>query len=235
MFLPLISSFLLIFTALSAAAPVTHAYLTYAFFDAFPDKYDYEEKKDFMIGTLFPDIRYMGETRRQNTHFDKMTLKEVLDETSPFMAGVKFHSYVDLRRDEYVSRQKIYTKFKEYTPKNLVTFLKLMEDEILYSKANWKDVSLWIKEILPEELHWNMEEPLIRKWHNILSIFFTNPTSTVVFLALMGNVELMETNRDQLSSWNLILKNKAELPQSQAYVNDLVSYFQYLYLTDRNL
>ena len=96
--------FLVLGLPLHAAGPITHAFLAELFFKQFP-KYDSEEQKAFRLGTLFPDVRYLGTIPREETHFPEMTLEEVLEETNPFLAGMKFHSYVRKERVETVSKR----------------------------------------------------------------------------------------------------------------------------------
>ena len=87
----ILSFFLSFCFLLNSALPVTHVYFTKMYFKYYP-KYSAEEQKLFLIGTVFPDIRYMGDCDRGDTHWDTISLKEVLEETDPFIAGMKFHS-----------------------------------------------------------------------------------------------------------------------------------------------
>ena len=81
------------------ATPITHVVLAAKIFDnIFKDKI----KKDFFIGSLFPDIRYLKVIDRDKSHFENLKLKDLKNDDS-FLAGVKFHSIVDIARENLSS------------------------------------------------------------------------------------------------------------------------------------
>lgn len=69
-----------------------------------------EGTEAFLVGTLFPDIRYITHFPREKTHFNVNSLKEVGETSSPFDAGMKFHAWVDRVREEFVISSGIYKK-----------------------------------------------------------------------------------------------------------------------------
>lgn len=154
--------------SLEAAAPVTHVYLTKRFFKAFP-KYTKSEQNAFMVGTLFPDIRYLGEASRETTHFHGLSLHDVLSETDPFMAGVKFHSYVDEVREALLVEAKLYDKVREKVPLHTATFIKIAEDEILYQESYLSDVLVALITMYPQEREFNISDETLSKWHKVLT------------------------------------------------------------------
>lgn len=210
---------------LQASGPVSHAYLTYRFFEHFP-KYTEEEKKAFMIGSLFADIRYLGEASRQKTHFDNITINDILKEKSPFMAGLKFHSWVDTVREEFVINYQMYHKLANLETANLFTFLKLAEDEVVFNTFDWQECCIWLKDIHPEELTWGMEEPTIRKWHNLVTFFFSNSPATALFMISATGGDFFNISSQEIAYWNKILKACAEGPTMQRYVFALNDHFE---------
>lgn len=210
---------------LKAAGPVEHAYLSYRFFEHFP-KYNQEERKEFMIGTLFADIRYLGETTRKQTHYDTMSLEEVLNEKSPFMAGLKFHSWVDIVRENFVVQSKIYSQIADISIHHQFTFLKLAEDEAMYATMDWQECCDWLKEVRPEELNWQMDEKTIRKWHNLLTLFFTNTPSTVIFMVSATKNGFFDISSTELTYWNRILNVVGHSPRIKNYVIAMNNHFE---------
>lgn len=195
---------ILLTSQLPAAAPVMHAYLAERFFRHFP-KYNKEEKHAFMVGTLFPDIRYLGKVMRDETHCEHVSLEEVIAEPSPFMAGLKFHSYVDWVREDFVIENEMYRllgTLSEDPQEMLYLKLKLLEDEIVYPKRNWKEWVEALQEIHPEELNWGMELETIRKWHFLLTMCLTHPPSALIFLLTLANVSYLNIPAEQLAGWN---------------------------------
>jgi hypothetical protein len=82
------------------AAPIAHIFLAVQILVG-PFKVMSHEK-EFIIGTSFPDIRYLKVIERAETHFENVTLNDIKKETNSFKAGMLFHSFVDQKREEYM-------------------------------------------------------------------------------------------------------------------------------------
>ncbi|MFH1308620.1 MAG: hypothetical protein ABIH51_01245 [Patescibacteria group bacterium] len=153
------------------ATPITHIVLTEKVFNKyFSDK----NKEDFYIGTIFPDIRYLGVIDRDKTHFPLKCLKleDIKKEQNSFIAGLKFHSLIDDIREKFVKSKDIYLLIPE--SKYKIQTLKILEDELYYNKVNnWKQFINFLDNILPEELSFNIKEKDIGRWHNILQDYFS--------------------------------------------------------------
>lgn len=152
------------------AAPITHIVFTDKVFDKF---FSDKKRKDFFIGTVFPDIRYLKVIDRRAAHFPfgNVTIKDVEKEENSFRAGLKFHSLVDDVREKYIRTKDVYSfcpnlKYKKEA-------LKLFEDELHYDKINnWTDIINFLDEVLAEESLFNIQEKDIKKWHKILQDYF---------------------------------------------------------------
>src|SRR5690606_28508994 len=87
--------------AAHAAGPILHAYLGLRWIEKHGSDFSPHEKQAFILGTLFPDIRYLADISREKTHFDVKTLKQVKKGQNAFEQGMRFHSYVDRKRSQY--------------------------------------------------------------------------------------------------------------------------------------
>lgn len=214
---------------LSAAAPVTHAYLSERFFTYFSD-YTEEEKRSFMLGTLFPDIQYLGEVSRHDTHWQHMSLEEVLEEPMPFMAGVKFHSYVDCVREEFVIDYQMYDKLAELVEhpqlQTLYLMLKLMEDEIVFEKQSWQEWFDSFQEIHEGELGRGISIPTIRKWHNLINVSLSNRPSAIIFLLNVANQGFLNISADEIAYWHKIYRSLVNSEVVQNYVEAMLEHFE---------
>ncbi|MFQ5730066.1 MAG: hypothetical protein ACE5GN_06870, partial [Waddliaceae bacterium] len=193
---------------LQAAGPITHAFLTELFFKQFP-KYDSEEQKAFRLGTLFPDVRYLGTISREETHFPEMSLEEVVEETNPFLAGMKFHSYVDIAREDFIVSGGYYKLISHLPIEHLDFFLKLIEDEILFSSLEKKAWKQCLKKVVPEELLWNVEEKTVKKWHAILDYFFSYFPSTLAHYAYLNGKGYQDFSSEEVKHWDQNVKPMA--------------------------
>lgn len=108
---------------------ITHIVLAAKVFDKTFSKFN---KSDFFIGTVFPDIRYLGVVKRNKTHFSNMTLDLVLKAKTSFEAGFLFHSLVDIIFNNNVV--SILPKTDNFN--DMVGAIKLLTDELFYNIVN---------------------------------------------------------------------------------------------------
>lgn len=177
----------------------------------FADLFTQFNKKEFYIGTVFPDIRFLGDISRDATHFYDIDLGDVLKEENSFMAGLKFHCLLDLVREDFVEREGIYslftTKARKYTPP------KLLEDELFYSKVdNWDEIIGYLDTILPEEESYGVPRQNIEKWHKNLQEYFSQAPSDESRLrhafGLGISAEMIEAERQSLAELRSIPRAK---------------------------
>ncbi len=198
------------------AAPITHIALTEKIFDKFfKDKI----RKDFFIGTLFPDIRYLKVISRKKTHYDNLSVADLKNDES-FSAGVKFHSILDHSREKFIIENDAYSLCPK--SKYITQSLKILEDEIFYQYVkNWNVYINYLNEILQAEKNYRIAEKDLRKWHSLLQQYFRKqPNSSAIrdFTLSIGfnkkvadeinsNISIMRTNRKIINIIKNLYKN----------------------------
>lgn len=146
--LPLVLFFL---TTLDAAAPITHLYFAEKWLEQHPPL-DEEAQKEFIVGTLFPDIRYLGGVSRAETHCKGVTLEEVRSTEDPFLAGLLLHSYLDFIRESIAQKMGAYLAVSHLATGQSATYLlKLLEDAWFYSRTNRSFAFSALDEIYEQE------------------------------------------------------------------------------------
>jgi len=184
------------------AAQITHTVLSEKVFGKF---FSDKIKKDFFVGSCFPDIRYLNGTERDKTHFSNLSVADLKNNNS-FLAGVKFHSIVDSVRENYMTKNNVYSLCPEskYTTRSL----KMFEDWVCYPYIdNWQEYINYFDEILPDEINYGMEKKDLEKWHRLLQkYFFQRPNSQSVadrMLAIGVSKEIVDTiNKDNEQMYN---------------------------------
>ncbi|OGM17010.1 hypothetical protein A2V55_02000 [Candidatus Woesebacteria bacterium RBG_19FT_COMBO_37_29] len=151
------------------AAPITHIVLTEKIYSKY---FSNKNKKEFIVGTCIPDIRYLGVINRDKTHFENVFLKTILYKNS-FDAGLLFHSLVDEIRANYMDSNNYYSLFPN---SNLITQAsKIFEDNVLYNKiSNWKEINDYFDKIYKSERDLGIKSEDIEKWHKLLKNYFRN-------------------------------------------------------------
>jgi hypothetical protein len=149
------------------AAPIIHIALTEKIFDKF---FKNKLRKDFYIGTSFPDIRYLKVIDRDKTHYEDLSISDLGNDES-FSAGVKFHSILDRVREKFIVENDVYSLCPK--SKYCAQSLKFLEDEIFYQHVkDWTIYIEYLNEILQAERNYGIAEKNISKWHSLLRQYF---------------------------------------------------------------
>ncbi|MCP5505700.1 MAG: hypothetical protein H7A38_02325 [Chlamydiales bacterium] len=202
-----------------AAGPMTHLYLGEEY--CLKRRYDEKETGEFLVGTLFPDIRYITHFPREKTHFPVDSLLEIWECPSPFLAGMKFHNWVDGVREAFVVRSGIYEKVIPYANGKEATLLKFIEEEILdYDGRKWGAL---FREAHEEEKKYTTDA-MINKWHWIVwGSMQARPNWPLWGLSYL-KAEAFGITSQTLYDWSYLLPTFANDPAFQGYVDDLLSH-----------
>lgn len=170
---------------------------------AYPAHFSHLKHADFVLGTVFPDIRYPARIDRDLTHIHEITLSEMGQE-SPFQAGLLFHTYVDDFWNQYIRNYA--NELFAIIPHTRPAFhaLKILQDIYLYDQFDrWADVVGWLEMILDEELTFGASEELVRRWHEMLQSLLSKPPedNDLSMLTLSLSVEMVEEIRTLLAQF----------------------------------
>ncbi|HEU0051292.1 MAG TPA: hypothetical protein VFQ60_04550 [Patescibacteria group bacterium] len=179
------------------AAEATHVVLTELVFDEF---FSYFSKSDFIIGTLFPDIRYLGVIDRARTHLADFDLKYIQSEESAFIAGMKFHHLVDQIREHFMVEHGLYSLCPKFDYQTQA--IKLLEDERYYSKIDtWSLERAYLEGIPDEEAGFGIAEASIQKWHSILQAYFLQPPTDLSRTEFMASIGFKKEIADSFNGY----------------------------------
>lgn len=207
--------FLLNMTCLSASCPQMHFCLAERFLLTYPQ---FDVKK-FMLGTMFPDIYKIADIPRDRTHYEEMTLEEVLQESSPFVAGAKFHSYVDIERERIAQEYGIYDFLKNLGLPYDTTFVKLLEDQVI--EKPWCIDYLRIP--VDEELWVGLDN--VQKWHTYLISYLKGSPVDFLWEQRRKGRPFFNHSDQEIERWCLVLGPLAANSYVQDYVRVLVDHF----------
>jgi len=187
------------------ATPITHIVLTNKVFN---EKFKDKKKRDFFVGTVFPDIRYLAKIERRFTH--SLDFKE----TNSFKAGIKFHYLIDNVWNEFVRLD------------NNITSFKFLEDELLYEKINdWKEYIGYFDKVFSDELLFNISKEKTKEWHNILQEYFSKKPDDSTRENFIKNLEFPKERINQINRNVNLLKKDKKIIQS---INDFYNNFELL-------
>lgn len=201
-------------------SPITHIVLAEKVFDK---HFSQKNKAEFFIGTSFPDIRYFDNLDRVKTHLPVSSLAEIIEDDS-FMAGLKFHSFVD-------EVHNIFFAFKDnpffLEPIHITaTSLKFFEDELFYNRfSSWPEVANYFKQTVEDENNFNVEKNDIITWHEALEVYFLEKPSLESREKFLKKIEFSDELAKQIEAFMI---NMRETPQVEKAVVDFYNLFEEL-------
>lgn len=207
--LAIILSFVIPFNSYSAA-PGTHVFFAKLWLDK--GNYSKSYEKDFIIGTLFPDIRYLKVISREKTHPKNLTLKDIASANNAVAAGSLFHAWLDDHREEFVINYGIYNKISEHPKKYKSRLLKIIEDELYWEHLDIEQTRKALSsKITKYEKSQGISNKHLRQWRDVLVFYFKTKPSVTFINPEKVNKKLL-TNFPNKEIWDLsaILKNASK-------------------------
>jgi hypothetical protein len=164
------------------AAPIAHIFC--ALFLLNSGAIEVNNKSDFIVGTSFPDIRYLGVINRAQTHEENITWSAVKNASTSFEQGRLLHSLLDEEREKFIVHYNLYDCVPDSRFRTQI--LKFYEDMLLYETINnWPEIADCFDTIVSEERAYSIKENDLLLWHNLLKQYVSrNPGPYQIFLFL---------------------------------------------------
>lgn len=176
------------------ATPITHIAITQKVFDRI---FSEKSKKEFYIGTSFPDIRYLWVIERDITHFDLTPLCN-FENYSSFEAGLRFHSNVDIIRENFMIENNLYKLCPN--SKYIKQSVKVLEDIIFYDFIDdWSSVISYFDDKLSYEMKYWIDDIYIGRWHQILQKYFSNRPNSISIKNFIQDIGLSWNVADEIN------------------------------------
>ncbi|MCB1075587.1 MAG: hypothetical protein KDK59_08650 [Simkania sp.] len=209
--------------SLFAAGPMTHLYFAEKWAEQNPIATQ-EALRDFVLGNLFPDIRYVANIPREWTHAEVYSIEEVGASRTPFEGGMKLHAFVDIVRENFVEKTGIYAYVIPYAEGHPATLLKFIEEEILADLFDGRKYSYCLDWIIQEELQFALTEDLVDHWHSRLRYCMNTRPSWLLWFAsgqsrfgVPGNV---------IYNWSYLLPKLAQEPVFRNHVEQMLRHVE---------
>ncbi len=208
----------------NAAAPIMHAYVAKIWLDKLGAKN--QDQAAFYVGTLFPDIRYLGQCKRKNTHFKKVTLAEVQAQPNSFYKGLKLHSWLDETREKFAVEYGVYQHLEGIPKKHRASFLKFLEDELIFKKVDWQKVKSSLSNTYVYQEEFGADPKSLFIWHNFLKIYFSFPPSESLSQLALFPINLGDASKEMVAHFSEWLPDYVNQVYFQKYVHNLVLHLE---------
>ncbi|MCA9770330.1 hypothetical protein KC460_03095 [Candidatus Dependentiae bacterium] len=203
------------------AGPIAHILLAMAVLQILPDK----NQDEFLLGTSFPDIRYLKVISREQTHNNSVTWRDIINEPSSFKAGMLLHALVDRERQLYMAKHEVY----DFIPKTRYCShaLKLFEDKLLYEKISdynvtWQQVTNCFNNICPEEETFNIKKRHLWLWHTFLKLYCRYPGTMRFMNRFAGSIPLIHS-----AASTEIMQLMLQFQKNEKLKTVIVDFYQY--------
>lgn len=177
------------------AIHITHIILTELVYE---DLFQDCSKKDFTLGTLLPDIRYLDKTiPREQFHIKNISLKTVLSLNDCFQKWFYFHSLLDQLRDEFYISRGIYVFGWD---ENFIMALKLLEDQYFYGKIKNRDEYIKFFDDIPYKNIPNIQKEIVDKWYMMIKNWILRKPDDTARRAFQSELWLPENYTNKINS-----------------------------------
>jgi len=163
----------------------------------------------FLVGTIFPDIRYVANIDRGLLH-DCNTSEALIPRINAFESGKYVHSLVDEKRDLFINSRNVYNFLPHQ--KSFSAALKLYEDALTYELfSGWQEVIDALDSTYEEAFVYGVNEKTVKKWHNFFKKYFKKKPDEKQWLELGNFLGFNYSDYTDLMKAIKIIKSKPEV------------------------
>ncbi len=196
--------------------PVTHIILADKVFDRY---FQGKNRRLFYLGTLFPDIRYLGVIDREQTHPEVSSMEEVAAQ-GDFRAGMAFHALTDHIKRGFMAAG-VETKPPAAALKSGF-LLKLAEDVHAYAyRNNWQPIAAYLDHIPDEAAAYGIGRTHLATWHRLLQHYLSKPPEPEQLIGLARLAGIPQFAADQS------MPNLAAIKNNQAVAALVADFFEH--------
>ena len=203
------------------ALPISSAYFAKKWLEHHHSTFSTQAEKDeFIIGAIFPDIRYM------NVHVP-YDLKEITSRNgifsanTPFEAGVRFHHYLSVHRLEFLNEIEIEQSLTEVPDEGKELFLHIMEEQFFQGFLSY--TSLWriLSEVPRNALLFGLPKYTLKTWQQLIAQYFSMSPQSILSRLKEYNLGAFKISKETVAIWAIVLKELMEKPEVRFYLDDL--------------
>jgi|GEM_PF-1535596 len=147
------------------AGPIAHIFSVLTVLNS--NAIEANNRTKMIIGTSFPDIRYLKVIERTETHEKNITWDDVVNAQSDFEKGRLLHCLLDVALEQFVEKNNL-QKALGHCPFHS-QILKFYADIVVYKMVeNWHEICPAFDTIASEEIAFNISQNDILYWHKLL-------------------------------------------------------------------
>jgi hypothetical protein len=223
--LPLLLLGLFYVQKLTAGFPVTHVVLAEMWIDEHCD-FSEEQRRDCILGTLFPDIRHLGVVDREVTHLSGVDVALMKQTNDPFLLGLQLHAFVDEFEQRYVRSRQAKLLVADMPHEDRYALLKILEDEVLYTEKERGYLIHYLDTVIPQEKELSIHSTFVYMWHSLLKRYLREAPHVFIHHLARTHQNFHYASRATVKQWDAHLPELAERPEIQQLVAGLIDSFR---------
>lgn len=165
-------------------------------------------KEEFILGTIFPDIRFIDDSvKRKDTHLKFYPVNLDFLGLNSFFAGWKFHLYCDMRREEILNKYDFYSLDKAVDLYGRPA--KFLEDEIIYdSYDNWEKVYNYFNDLPRLEEGLPVNQDTLNLWYAIMASYIKQKPDQSQIEIVISKLVNLPNKKEVAAAVSELRKNK---------------------------
>jgi|GEM_PF-3109828 len=217
---------LLLVPSFCFATPVTYVYFGQKWADHFHEEYTEEDRAAFMMGVVFPDIRYLNIKMPREPNASDITKSLVLDEENPFEQGRLFHYFFLNFRDSVVEELSLFDKLTNAPEDNRDLLLMLLEDHNYFDEIDRNGVKSYFQNVIEDEEYTGVPYHTLRTWHRIVTQYYGMSAFAIVRRLRQFDFGMFGASKETVAEWAREFPALLESDAFQVYVADLEAGFE---------
>lgn len=207
------------------ATPVTYVYFGEKWIERYHEDYSQDEKAAFILGVVFPDIRYLNIRMPREPNPADISQAIVLGEENPFEQGRLFHYFFLQFRNSTVERLNLYEQLTSAPEGNKDLLLMLLEDHYFYDEIDRPHVKKYFDNVIEDEEYMGIPFHTLRTWHRIITQYYGMSPFAIVRRLRQFDLGMFGAPKETVAEWSREFPALLESEPFQVYISELDSGF----------
>lgn len=207
------------------ATPVTYVYFAEKWMDHHHSEYSSEEKSAFVLGVVFPDIRYLNIRMPKEPDPMSISYDQVVSAETPFEKGRLFHYYFSRIRNEIIASYDVYNELSSVPTEQRDLLLMLLEDHTYYEEIDKEKVKRHFSKVIEAEEYTGVPHHTLRTWHRIVCQYYGMSPFSIVYRLRQFGFGMFGATKETVAEWSREFPALLESDTFQTYIATLEERF----------
>jgi len=207
---------------LLASMPIMHVHLANEWIAQCTD-YSEEEERQFILGTLLPDISCDIKGEKLNVHEYGVQLEDVATCEDPFLAGLKLHCFIDEFRKPILEKADLFTLLTDVSRPS--TLIKVIEEEHVYDTIEIGKLLGQLRSIKADDQKLEVPAEVMVEWYRQLARYCSERPFEHLLLVQQTHRPILNLTLDHAGEWEQCIPKYLNHERFTSYTSDYLNSF----------